>query len=259
MKCPRCQQENEPVSSFCIFCGSPLRTSESGISPEPRQTEGKLNDIREDIAHGQVVKSRKEKNNIQQTEKKDNEVQEDLAHGQIVIITFRWIIIIGALIVTLWTLATPEAVIGRQAFITFLLLVYAAVNFLLLTRYLRRSPSLIRLTYVMSLVDLILITVVIALQEDIVKSHVYFYYYPALMVLAVTFPTRIAAGYAIGAIVVYGIMIAGSGDAAQILSRLLVMAAVAFCACLYRRIEHNRRAGKAKLVSLGGGDPDGSL
>lgn len=203
---------------------------------------------------------------MQQAERKDNEVQEDLvvredlAHGQIVIITFRWLIIIGALVVTLWTLATPQAVVGRQTLITFLLLVYAAINFILLARYLRRSPSLIKVTYIMSLVDLIVITVVIAMQDDIVGSHVYVYYYPALMVLAVAFPTKLTVTYTIGVMLVYGLMgsLSPGAEFLQILSRLLGMVAVAFCASLYRRIEHDRRAGKARLFSFGGGDTDRS-
>jgi hypothetical protein len=77
---------------------------------------------------------------MQQAEKKDHEVQEDLDHGQIVIITFRWLIIVGALIVTLWTLVTPEAAIARQALITFLLLVYAVINFILLTMSTTTQP-----------------------------------------------------------------------------------------------------------------------
>jgi hypothetical protein len=81
------------------------------------------------------------------------------------------------------------------------------------------------------------------------------------MVLAVAFPTRVTAVYTIGAIVIYGLMssLSAGAEFEQILSRLLMMAAVAFCASLYRRIEHDRRTGKAKLFSLGGGDPRHSL
>lgn len=40
MKCPNCQQENEPTSRFCIFCGALLETSESGSSSEPAHDAG---------------------------------------------------------------------------------------------------------------------------------------------------------------------------------------------------------------------------
>ena len=193
-----------------------------------------------------------------QAENSDVEVHEDLAFGQIVLITFRWIIIGGSLIVTLWTIATPEANVGRQALIVFLLLVYAAVNFVLLARYLRHSSSLANLTYIMSLVDLILITVVIATGGDIFNSHIYVYYYPALMVLAVVFPVRLTVSYTLGVMIVYGLMLSLSSGAEfqGILARLLMMAGVAFCASLFRKIEHDRRTGKAKVFSISGGELD---
>ncbi|UCC16455.1 MAG: hypothetical protein JSU58_08810 [Dehalococcoidales bacterium] len=193
-----------------------------------------------------------------QSENNDIEVREDLAFGQIVLITFRWLIIGGALIVTLWTIATPDANVGRQALIVFLLLVYAAVNFVLLARYLRRSRNLANVTYTMSLVDLILITVVIATGGDIYNSHIYVYYYPALMVLAVVFPVGLTVSYTLGVMIVYGLMISLSSgaDFQGILARLLMMAGVAFCASLFRKIEHDRRTGKAKVFSISGGEPD---
>ena len=183
----------------------------------------------------------------QQARQQDKDSQEDLAHGQIVIIAFRWLIIAGALVSTLWGLGLGEPA-TRQAGIIFILLVYSVVNFILLARYLKKSPSLTSLAYSMSLVDLIIITLVIAIQKDIFQSYVYVYYYPALMVLAVAFPTNITAVYTIGAIVVYGMMssVAGGAEFQQIFARLLMLAAVAFCGSLYRQIEHNRRAEKAR-------------
>ncbi|OGO21759.1 MAG: hypothetical protein A2Z28_05635 [Chloroflexi bacterium RBG_16_51_9] len=191
---------------------------------------------------------------VPQTQEQDKDSQEDLAHGQIVIIAFRWLIIVGALVSTLWGLGLGEPV-SRQASITFILLIYAVVNFILLARYLKKSPSLAGLAYTMSLVDLIIITVVVAIQKDIFQSYVYVYYYPALMVLAVAFPTSITAAYTVGAIVVYGMMasLAGGAEFQQVFARLLMLAAVAFCGSLYRQIEHSRRAEKAKISSPGGG------
>ena len=195
-----------------------------------------------------------EQQQAKEQDKQDKDSQEDLAHGQIVIIAFRWLIIVGALVSTLWGLGLGEPV-SRQAGIIFILLIYSVVNFILLARYLKHSPSLAGLAYSMSLVDLIIITVVIAIQKDVFQSYVYVYYYPALMVLAVAFPTSVTAAYTAGAIVIYGLMasVAGGAEFQQIFARLLMLAAVAFCGSLYRQIEHNRRTEKTKLSSLKGG------
>jgi uncharacterized membrane protein len=48
MLCPNCQQENDPDARFCIFCGSPLATAETGASQEQSQAvENEIRQLRE--------------------------------------------------------------------------------------------------------------------------------------------------------------------------------------------------------------------
>ena len=55
MRCPNCQKENEPTSRFCIFCGSPLLTPETGQPAEaaPEDTSPQpLPALQEEVRRG---------------------------------------------------------------------------------------------------------------------------------------------------------------------------------------------------------------
>ena len=120
------------------------------------------------------------------------------AEGQMVIITARWILIIGALVLTLWNPGGVDDLWKIQVQ-SGLLLVYAVINFFLHAQYMRQGGGLTSIAYVMSAADLALISFVILIQGQI-TSNVFVFYLPALLAISVAFTKETAALYT-GAVV----------------------------------------------------------
>ena len=108
----------------------------------------------------------------------------------------------------------------------------------------RLSPTL---AYAASVGDIAVISaIVIALGS--VGSGIFNFYFPALLVISVAFPTVVAFTFAGSAMAVYGLIFM-SGDSSAldgdpttvILTRLVMLAAVVACGNLYWRIERRRR------------------
>jgi hypothetical protein len=181
-------------------------------------------------------------------------ITEDLLHGQVVIIVARWILVLAGLLLAMWN---PDSLAELRIEIL-VLLCLAVVNFYLHLHLLVRRQSLPLVVYAASAIDLAIVTLLVAVQGGY-SSHLYIFYFPALLGLAVAFPTALTALYTAGAAAAYaalGLATAGGVDGTQdVAVRLLILVAVAVCGNLYLRIEADRRAepeaGLARIESAG--------
>ncbi len=120
-------------------------------------------------------------------------------------------------------------------------LALAAFNFYLHAQLLMKRPVITGVVYGASAMDLIIITLMI-LSGSGFEAVTFVFYFPAIVAFAVVFPSFWTTIYTAGLLSVYGLLaIIDSNDVLAILSRLIMIVAVAFCANLYLRIEHSRR------------------
>lgn len=161
----------------------------------------------------------------------------DLIYGQPVIIAMRWVMVVSGLILILWN-PDPLSIMRVQIVVIMLL---ALANFYLHSQLLMKRPVLDQVVYLASAVDLILITLLVAIGNGH-ESRLFTYYYPAILSFAVVFPATMTVTYVGSTVVVYGLIALISGGAPLvILARVAILAAVGFCGNLYLRIERNRR------------------
>ena len=185
--------------------------------------------------------------------------QEVEAEGQLVIITARWILIVGALALTLWNPGGVTDLWKVQAQAG-LLLIYAVVNFFLHAQYLRQGGGLSSVAYLTSAIDLTLISFVVLIQGQ-VDSAVFVFYMPALFALSVAFPKRTAVTYTVLLLAGYAfVSLAGQTFVSQdqfqeLIVRMIMMAGVAFVGGLFKHIEGERASGRAKPFTMTGGRP----
>jgi hypothetical protein len=192
---------------------------------------------------------------------KEQTTEEGLTSGQIVIIVARWILIVGALVLTLWN---PSGIgeMWRVQVQTGLLLTYAVVNFFLHAQYIRQGEELPQVAYLTSFVDLVLITFVIAIQDAPINSPVYVFYLPAVLAISVAFPRNVAIAYVGVAVFAYGLLSIGaaggevtSAQMKDMVMRLVMIAAVGFTGGLFKHIEEQRWTGTSRAFSFTGGAP----
>lgn len=185
------------------------------------------------------------------------ETSEDIAHGQIVIITARWIFILAGWVLVLWQ---PGAIpIWKLQLQIAVLIAYTIGNFFLTVQWTRRSEALRSVVYAASLADLALVTLLV-LALGGYKSNLYVFYFPALLALSVTFPKSVTFTYTIIVMGVYALITLIDAsvsenrltdiEAQNIVIRLILIAAVAFCGGLYRSLEADRRYGRGRLFQI---------
>jgi hypothetical protein len=170
----------------------------------------------------------------------------DLDHGQIVIVTARWLMIGIGLVLTL---AYPTATIGDLRLQVSLILLLGIANFYLHAQVIRGRPIPLAAAYTASGADLLVISLLVALQGGF-DSYRYVLYFPALLALSVAFEPVVTLAYGWATILVYGVITlatshAPAADLPVVASRLLMLAAVAFCGAVYWNIERDRRGSHA--------------
>ncbi|MFN2205895.1 MAG: hypothetical protein ACK2UT_08275 [Candidatus Promineifilaceae bacterium] len=164
--------------------------------------------------------------------------KEDLAYGQPVIVTVRWIMIVSALILAIWNVDSMADL--RLQIIAILLL--AVTNFYLQAQLLMKRPLSSSIVYAASAVDIAMISILVLFQGGY-SSSIYVFYLPAIAAFAVAFPRGLTLLYTTIVILLYGLVCLGTGydHTDVIVSRLLMIVAVAYCGSLYLQLEHRRR------------------
>jgi hypothetical protein len=180
---------------------------------------------------------------VTQAEKKRKQerVSKELAYGQIVIVTMRWSLVLAGLLLTLWN---PDP-LGKLRVQIIVILMLAIANFYLQAQLLMRRPVIDQIVYSASAADLAVITVLI-LNGGGYDSGLYVFYFPAILAFSVAFSTQMTTLYVAVVLFFYALISlftpGVSEDQIQIiLSRLIMIAAVAFCGNLFWRIERDRR------------------
>ena len=172
---------------------------------------------------------------------------DDLMHGQIVIVTARWILVLSALLIALWS----PGRIGELRLEIVVSILLAAANFYLHAQLLMRKQTVDeRIVYGASLGDLAVITAIVAAQGGFASGN-FIFYYPAVLAFSVVFPRKINVFYTGGAALIYGALAVATSDLSQqalslVFSRVLMLAAVGVCGNLYWRIERDRRQSAAR-------------
>ena len=178
----------------------------------------------------------------------DETVEDDLRFGQIVIVWARWAIVIFAFIMTLYrTRGITELIIAILG-----LLAVAMLNFALHARILTKQPVNVKLVYSASIVDICLISLITGLLGGI-NTHIYLYYYPAVLAFALVFRGLVTVWLTVGVLILYaGICLLFSdpkfiaGDETMLIFRLLSILGVAIVGNRYRSVEAKRRHAAAE-------------
>lgn len=173
-------------------------------------------------------------------------VSEDLAYGQIVIVAARWVLVLAALVLSLWLPGT----LGELRLELTVILVLAVANFYLHAQLLMHRPAVDGVAYLASAADLTFVTLLVAAHGGL-RSDLYIFYFPAVVALSVAFSGRMTVLYAGAAATAYaligGATLHTDADGQALVTRLVMIAAVAVCGHLYWRIEGDRRRGAAAV------------
>ena len=173
------------------------------------------------------------------------DISDDLAHGQVVIITARWILVLAGLLLALWN---PGEVLDLRIQVMTILALSGA-NFYLHSQLLTKRPVLAPVAYAASAADIAVISLIILSQGGFL-SNVYVFYFPAVLALSVAFRTEVTFAFAASAIAIYGLIALEAfthpgvpvGEMAIVMvTRMLMLAAVAVCGNAFWRIERDRR------------------
>lgn len=181
------------------------------------------------------------------------ESAEDVFYGQIVINWARWFVIAAGVILVMRLTETPaELTVGIIPIVGLMV-----VNFYLHGRTLAQNPANRGLIAISSLLDLALITTVIAIgpppAEFGLGSQFYVAYFPVIAAFGFVMPRRLTVVYTAIAMVAYAVttlvvntqILNGSDvswiDFEALVTRLIAMAAVGGLATFFWRVQRNRR------------------
>lgn len=160
--------------------------------------------------------------------------------GQMILVIARWVLVIAGLALVLWN---PGPLDSLRFKILFLLLL-AGGNFYLGAQVLRRKSLSQWIVYAASLADILIISLII-ISEGGFDSNTYIFYYPAMLAISVAFPLIGTALYAAGAVTIYSLiclvsMPLNEGNFQILVTRVLMILAVAVIGALYREMECKR-------------------
>ena len=165
---------------------------------------------------------------------------EDLRYGQRVIIAARWILIATGLVLVLWSPAPLMDLRIQLALVVGL----AVANFWLTAQVLMRSPVLTEVVYALSAADIAVISMIIATQDGFASNN-YVFLFPAVLAMSVAFQPSMVVLFTGAAVGAYGLMVlTTSGEvlsAEVVLIRVAMLAAVAVCGTVFRRVERENR------------------
>ena len=165
-----------------------------------------------------------------------------LAEGQIVIIIARWVLVLTSLFLILAD--TTSVTFNTIRFEIMVVLLLAVSNFYLVAQVLTKRKTLDMVIYGMSLADLAVISIVVAIQGGF-SSNVYTFYFPAMLAFSLAFPMLELYLYFSATIGIYSLIclltIHNVDDIQTLLVRVLMLTAIAVCGSHFAEIERNRR------------------
>jgi hypothetical protein len=178
---------------------------------------------------------------------------EDIYFGQVVLIWGRWFVILAAAVLALWSSDST----GDLAVRSLLVVALMGVNFFLHGRTLMEKPANSQLLLLSGAIDLAIAGGMVAgWGTPGLESELYVLYYPLLFAFALVFVPRMTITYAIAALGSYlavclladpGIL-GNTGDAKELVMRLITMGATAGLGTFYWRIQRARRTAQPAAV-----------
>jgi hypothetical protein len=171
-----------------------------------------------------------------------SEASKDLTLGQMVIVVARWILVLAGLVIALWN----PGPVGELRVSIMVILLAAVANFYLHAQLLRRRPTVDGVAYAASAGDIALVTILVIAQGGL-RSDLFIFYFPALLAMSVAFPTMVTLAFAGATTALYALVAMASSAPTDanlqvVLTRLLMLAAVAVCGNAFRRIDARRHA-----------------
>lgn len=178
---------------------------------------------------------------------------DDVFFGQSVILWARWSVILAGTLLVLSTSPTVEQLVRTLPFFLALM----AMNFFLQGRYVMGSPLNRFAVIAASVVDLVVVTAIVAFWpgEHGLKNEFFVLYFPVVFAFALVFERRLEAMYTTVAVAAYaGVCIAfgtvgTEADLKLLVLRVIALAAMGFLGNYYFRGERER------LRRLSTGDP----
>ena len=175
------------------------------------------------------------------------EAAEDIFFGQAVIIWARWFVILTGAVLALWAANS----ISELTVAAMLIVALMAVNFFVHGRYMMEKPINRSLTAIVSLIDLIIITLIVLAWrgQTGLDSPFFIFYYPVLAAFAFVFTPGLTLAYTALALVAYaGANFLGDQgflfrmhDMELLITRLITLAAMGGLGTYYWRIQRERR------------------
>ena len=173
------------------------------------------------------------------------EQAEDIFFGQLVIIFARWFVIVALVVLALWSTSTIEQLVWAVVFIVPLMI----INFFVHGRYLMEKPVNKLLLTLLSVVDILIITLLIVFWPTArgLQSQFYIFYYPLLLAFAFVSVARNSIIYTAFTLVVYGVVCLiyptvplNSLWLERLTIRMITLAAMGVLGAYYWRIQRTR-------------------
>ncbi len=178
---------------------------------------------------------------------KAQEASEDVYFGQVVTNWARWFIIAAAIMLVLWTAdGTTKLIVGILPVVGLM-----AVNFYLHGRHLADRPANVGLITVACVIDLVLITGLVALWPGAagLQNDFFVLYFPVVLAFTFVLQPKISLVYTAAVLVAYtavtlvlDVSIATDPALAELLvTRLITLAAIGALGAYFWRIQRDRR------------------
>lgn len=176
------------------------------------------------------------------------EAVQDLWYGQVVTIIARWFLIGAGVVLTFWRADRIEDVLAP----IYLLMGLVAVNFVLHGRFLTGKPMRREVVIGCSIIDVAVISLVIATAgwgvDSGVNNPFYVFYYPVILAFALVFPWRLAVLFTSASIAAYLTIcfvatpeLLFGADAEATVARVVTMATAGALGNMFWRVERDWR------------------
>lgn len=160
----------------------------------------------------------------------------EMRRGQTVIVYARWLLVLVGLLVTVWN---PDALPQLRLQIGVVLTV-AVANFVMHAQLLRHRPTMHAVALGASLGDLLVISLLVASQGGF-NSNTFVFFFPAVLAIAVAFPTREAALLSCVALLLeFSVSASHVSTLDVVLERVIAIGAVAVIGNAYWRLHRSR-------------------
>jgi hypothetical protein len=173
------------------------------------------------------------------------EAAEDIFFGQLVIIFARWFVIVAMVILALWSTSSIPQLVGAVMFIVPLMV----INFFVHGRYLMEKPVNKMLLTILSVLDILIITLLILFWPSArgIESQFYIFYYPLILAFAFVSVARNSIIYTVFALVLYTVACLFNPSVAlnslwieRLVIRMITIAAMGGMGAYYWRIQRTR-------------------